>query len=299
MSARGISETPLAFGCAGDTLVGIIHEPAMPATVAVVVVVGGPQYRAGSHRHFVLLARSLAAQGFAVLRFDHRGMGDSSGMQRSFEQLDDDIGAAIDALLRHAPAIRQVVLFGLCDGASAALMYLQATADPRVRGLCLLNPWVRSQASLARTHVKHYYLRRLAQREFWLKLLSGKVSSSAISGLASNIGLARTANAGSTQFQGRMAAGLMAFECPVLLLLSEDDYTAKEFVEFTRSDSAWQAALAQRRVQRQVVPNADHTLSDSAARLQVDAIIARWLHDDIGAPTRRQSEPVLEGHVAC
>jgi alpha/beta superfamily hydrolase len=48
----------------------------------VLVIVGGPQYRAGSHRQFTLLARSLAEQGFAVLRFDYRGMGDSTGAMR-------------------------------------------------------------------------------------------------------------------------------------------------------------------------------------------------------------------------
>ena len=43
---------------------------------AVLVVVGGPQVRAGSHRHFVQLARHLATHGHAVMRFDVRGMGD-------------------------------------------------------------------------------------------------------------------------------------------------------------------------------------------------------------------------------
>ena len=297
-----MTETPLAFTCAGDTLAGVVHEPSAPATVGVVVVVGGPQYRAGSHRHFVLMARALAAQGFAVLRFDQRGSGDSSGTPRSFEQLDADIGAAIDALLRHAPGIRQVVLLGLCDGASAALMYLHATADARVRGLCLLNPWVRSAQSLARTHVKHYYLRRLMQREFWRKVFAGKVSSQALGTLVGNLSLAcaaGTAAAGGARFQQRMAAGLAQFVGPVLLLLSEDDYTAKEFVEFTHSDRAWQAALARSRLRRQALPHADHTLSDSTARLQVDAIILRWLHDELAAPLRRQAEPMpLEGRLA-
>ena len=38
-----------------------------------VIVVGGPQYRAGSHRQFTLLARHIAAAGYPVLRFDARG----------------------------------------------------------------------------------------------------------------------------------------------------------------------------------------------------------------------------------
>ena len=44
-----------------------------------------------------------------------------------------------------------------------------------VVALVLLNPWVRSTATLARTQIKLYYGQRLLQREFWLKLLYGQV----------------------------------------------------------------------------------------------------------------------------
>ncbi|MCK7493609.1 MAG: hydrolase 1, exosortase A system-associated [Comamonadaceae bacterium] len=142
---------------------GAAGAPASAGATGVVVVVGGPQVRAGGHRQFVHLARTLAAAGHPVLRFDVRGMGDSSGALRGFEQITPDIGAAVDALLQRAPGVRRVVLWGLCDGASAALLYLHERRDPRVRGVCLLNPWVRSEASLARTHVKHYYTRRLRE----------------------------------------------------------------------------------------------------------------------------------------
>ena len=63
-------EQPLLIECAGEQLVGIISRPpvAAPAALGVVIVVGGPQYRAGSHRMFVELARALATAGHAVLR---------------------------------------------------------------------------------------------------------------------------------------------------------------------------------------------------------------------------------------
>jgi hypothetical protein len=44
-----------------------------------------------------------------------------------------------------------------------------------IAGLVLLNPWVRSEVSLAQTHIKHYYGQRLLQGEFWRKLLSGRM----------------------------------------------------------------------------------------------------------------------------
>ena len=147
------TEETTVFPCAGESQVGILAVPETPAAVAVVVIVGGPQYRVGSHRQFLLLSRALASAGFAVLRFDYRGMGDSPGELRDFQAVSKDIAAAVDALQARLPPVKQAALWGLCDGASAALLYCQETGDPRVAGLCLVNPWVRSETSLARTQI--------------------------------------------------------------------------------------------------------------------------------------------------
>ncbi len=295
-------EEAFTFEVEGETLVGILHKPAtakpgargtltpasretQPAhTTGLVVVVGGPQYRAGSHRQFVHLARHLAAAGHPVLRFDLRGMGDSSGAQRSFEDLGADIGAAIQQLQQRQPQVKRVVLWGLCDGASAALLYLHDHADPRVQGLCLLNPWVRSPASLARTHVKHYYRQRLLQREFWLKLLSGRVAGTAVRGLLDNLRKARggsvSAGSGSAQmlaFQQRMAAVWQGFAGGILLVLSGNDYTAREFQEFVRADPAWAGAMARPGLKVHEAAGADHTFSRIADRLALELVTADWL----------------------
>ena len=83
-----VREDAVVFQCEGASLVGILHVPERePARIGVLVIVGGPQYRVGSHRQFVLMARSLAQSGYAVLRFDYRGMGDSDGEMRTFESV--------------------------------------------------------------------------------------------------------------------------------------------------------------------------------------------------------------------
>ena len=76
-------EQALTFDCDGERLVGVVAVPERPVPVGVLIVVGGPQYRAGSHRQFVHLARRLAGAGIAAMRFDYRGMGDASGDARS------------------------------------------------------------------------------------------------------------------------------------------------------------------------------------------------------------------------
>lgn len=272
------SEEPVGFACEGETLCGVLARPERPADLGIVVVVGGPQTRVGSHRQFVLLARALAAAGHPALRFDVRGMGDSSGEQRAFEHLTPDIGAAIDALQAQCPAVRRIVLWGLCDAASAALLYCDETRDPRIAGLCLLNPWVRSEASLAKTQVKHYYGQRLLQKEFWLKLLSGRLNIlAALAALLRKLGQASSRSAPSLGFQERMARGWQNFTGPILLVLSGDDYTAKEFLEYTASSPSWRCLLERDGVTRVAVPAADHTFSSREWRDTVAASCLKWL----------------------
>src|SRR5690606_34644237 len=105
----------------------------------VLIIVGGPQYRVGSHRQFVLLARYLAERGIPVMRFDYRGMGDSDGDMRTFEHVGKDLGSDIDYFFSECSFLKDIVIWGLCDAASAALFY--AHQDRRISGLVLLNPW--------------------------------------------------------------------------------------------------------------------------------------------------------------
>lgn len=273
----------LIFDCAGERLFGILSRPEAARDIGVVIVVGGPQTRVGSHRQFVLLARSLAAAGFPVLRFDVRGMGDSTGEQRNFEHITPDILAAIDTLQTRCPEVRKIVLWGLCDAASAILLYRDETADPRIAGLCLLNPWVRSEASLARTQVKHYYGRRLLQKEFWAKLASGRLNVfAAVAELLRKLGQASTKAQEGPQlsFQQRMARGLRHFDGRTLLILSGDDYTAKEFLEHVAGDAAWRGLLDRPGLTRIDIAAADHTFSSHEWRKTIDNACLAWLNQN-------------------
>lgn len=277
-----MKESVLRIDCEGERLVGILAEPdgGPVSDIGVLIIVGGPQYRAGSHRQFTLLARHLAQHGHAALRFDYRGMGDSAGETRDFEAVGADLGAAIETLLRSRPALRRVALFGLCDGASAALLYLHDRPDPRVCGLVLLNPWIRSAAGLARVHVKHYYLQRLGQPEFWRKLLRGGVGRQALAALAANVRLLwqpASATAGRPGFQARMASAAAAFGRPMLLLLSENDFTAKEFADHAAQSAAWQGRVAQADCRRHQLAGADHTLSERDHLEAAHSLIVQWM----------------------
>ena len=272
------SEEALRFACEGETLFGILARPATPRDLGVVIVVGGPQTRVGSHRQFVLLARALATAGYAALRFDVRGMGDSSGEKRDFEQITPDIAAAIDTLQAACPSVRRIVLWGLCDAASAALLYADASHDARLAGLILLNPWVRSEASLARTHVKHYYGQRLLQPEFWRKLLAGRLDvRNALGEFLRKLRQTGARHTSPLSFQERMARGWREFGGDILLILSGDDYTAKEFLDTAASAPAWRGLLERGNVTRRDLAGADHTFSSQEWRRFVENVCLDWL----------------------
>jgi exosortase A-associated hydrolase 1 len=286
-------ELALSFDCGGDTLVAIVSPAATAATRGVLIVVGGPQYRAGSHRQFTLLARQLAAQGIPAMRFDYRGMGDSSGAIRNFEQVQQDLRCAIDQFCRAVPGLQEVVLWGLCDAASAAMFY--AAQDARVRGLVLLNPWARTPEGLARATLKHYYLARLASAEFWKKVFSGRFAAGAA--LRSLRGVVRAAGrapaappavaasrtsapatpAGLPELGPRMLAGLQRFDGPLLLITCDADLTAQEFMAMVKGSRAWRTLLGAPRVQHQTMAAADHTFSRREWRDQVGDWTANWV----------------------
>lgn len=279
------SERALAFECCGEPLYGIASVPPEPAQRGVLIVVGGPQYRVGSHRQFALLARSLAARGIAAMRFDYRGMGDSHGAARTFEDVQQDLRAAVDQFTSTVPQVREVVIWGLCDAASAALFY--AADDARVTGLVLLNPWVRTVDGHAKATIKHYYRDRLFSAGLWKKIFSGRFDYAAAAGsfvrlvrAASGAGRAPAAPGAAPSeapLPERMLAGWSRFQGKVLLILSGADLTAKEFSDMTQSSDAWQRQLRAARVTRQALEPADHTFSRREWRDQVANWTCEWV----------------------
>lgn len=276
-------EHALSIASKGARLIGVLHAPltAPAATRAVVVVVGGPQYRVGSHRQFVLLARALAACGTPVLRFDFAGMGDSSGEFAGFERCGADIRAAIDALQAELPQVREVCLWGLCDGASAALMY--ACEDTRVTHLVLLNPWVRTDAGQAQAYLDAYYGRRLRSAAVWRRMLAEPAAIlRAAAGYVANLRRARAVNVDTRQdahYLSRMLSGAQRFGGRILVLLSGRDLVATEFERMIGRFPAWHAAFHAPRVIVRRLPEATHTFSRRAWRDWATSATAQFVAD--------------------
>ena len=289
-------EIPIVFKCGADDLVGILHLPENRGNRGVLLVVGGPQYRVGSHRLFVGIARSLARAGIPVFRFDYRGMGDSDGNYLGFEHINEDIRAAMDTFEKNVPGLGDIVLWGLCDAASAVLFY--ASSDARVKGIALLNPWVRTVAGQARAYLKHYYVKRVFDRSFWRKWMAGKANPlKMIRTLLEVLADARRSNSDPppaqreqvtgtimpapasdpTPLPDRMARSLAAFRGQIMIVTSGRDLTAAEFNDLTGNSRKWRHLLSAPRLTHSELKECDHTFSREAWRDDVAALTRKWI----------------------
>jgi exosortase A-associated hydrolase 1 len=281
----------ISFQCSGSQLVGILHRPDAAARRGVVIVVGGgPQYRVGGHRQLVLWGRRLAAAGYPALRFDYRGMGDSYGEFRGFEDIHEDIRCAVDRLQQEYPDLQEIVLWGECDASSAIIFY--AHSDPRVKGIVLLNPWARTEAGQARAMLKHYYLQRLLEPSFWKKVGTLRFNpveslTSLMAGIGRLMGTGRADATNSQSHSGappataplpaRLFHGLRRYQGKAMLVMSGRDYIAKEFDELIKAEPRWAPEFQRISMARLDIPEGDHTFSSAAQRDKVVGFGLEWL----------------------
>ena len=256
--------------CGDDQLAGILTRPRNANGLGLVILPGGAQTRVGAHRQHVLLARSLAARGVASLRFESRGMGDSDGTHPGFADLGPDIAAAVRALRSIVGGLDQVILYGLCDAATAI-----ALTSTDIDGAILLNPWARSDKTLAAAQIRTHYPRQALSAAFWKKLLSGRINPwTKLREIRAAVATSRQEGGDEAALPDRLHAALAAWDRPLLLLLSGRDMTAAEFEGevLPRLQDPTPAHLSVGRID-----GADHTLSQAIWwRAALDQIEA-WL----------------------
>ena len=125
-----------------DRMIGIVTIPdggADGRAPFVLFLSAGLFHHVGPHRLYVDLSRDLAVRGFASLRFDMSGIGDSdrADTERSYvEQTISDVSEAMDLVTARFGAER-FVLVGLCTGAYSALA--AAPGNDRVVGCALID----------------------------------------------------------------------------------------------------------------------------------------------------------------
>ncbi|MDQ0467279.1 hypothetical protein [Labrys wisconsinensis] len=297
LAGEGFAESPVQFG-PGRGLAGVLCRPAArrPGAPFVVFANSGRNPRFGWARSTTALARRLAGEGVASLRFDMSGIGDSRSMPDGDEPLYShqaraDMAAALDMLVGQGEA--GFLLFGSCSGAH--LVFHAAVADPRVAAVVSVNLqrfiWPRDaslQVAMRRSlKPTAFYRRSLFRRETWKRLLAGEIDVASIGlGLfqrkvarpAARLAGAVGGRLGLDTPAGRVRRWLLALErrgVRVLLVHTEGDPGLDDLVHHFGTDTAW---LVQRRgLQRAMIADSDHDLTPARAREDLWQILTRFL----------------------
>jgi pimeloyl-ACP methyl ester carboxylesterase len=155
------------FGHGDRALFGAYDAPSGECRGAVLLVnpIGDDAMRA--HRPFRHLARRLVEAGFAVLRFDFHGTGDSQGDERDAARvatwLDDVRRAATELCARSGATHIDVVALRLgATLAASALAMAPESPETRVRSLVLWGPYARG-ADFHREGTRLYKMHRMLE----------------------------------------------------------------------------------------------------------------------------------------
>lgn len=153
---------------------------------AVVLFNAGSVHHVGPHRNYVALARRLACEGFACLRFDLEGIGDSvlRAPGRENHPYPDtaiaDGRAALQALASQF-GYRRFIAAGLCSGAHSAFHAGLSMPEHSIAELVVINPltfyWKEglSLSTSRRFADMQMYKASMRNASRWRKLLRGDV----------------------------------------------------------------------------------------------------------------------------
>ena len=173
-----MQETVCQFG-PDKGLTGILTEPNESVRVAdapvALILNAGIVHNIGPFRLHVDIARMLAAAGFATLRIDVSGLGDSKTRTGKFvgkNRAKQDAADAMDYLADHTGGQRFVVI-GLCSGAFNA--HQVAIDDPRIVGAAFFDGIVYRTLGF---YLRHYS--RMARPRFWRNAIKRRLVGEAI-----------------------------------------------------------------------------------------------------------------------
>lgn len=266
----------ISFPCNGDLLAGTL-DPA-DGKIGLLIVSGGNEIRSGAYGGQASMAQNFSALGVPVFRFDRRGVGDSEGVNRGYDDAAEDIHAAIGTFRRVAPQVDHIVAFGNCDAATALMLHAKTSL---LQGLILANPWTidpptendttpEADASVIRAR----YWARIKNPRTLLDLVSGKID---LSKLATGLKRARKPFRISTLGQ-KLTDAMMRSATPIGIVVAERDTTAMAFMAAWNSP-ACASVRRQPNIQLASYPTASHSFADAASRAwlyaQVEAFIRR------------------------
>jgi exosortase A-associated hydrolase 1 len=243
------------------------------------IISGGNEIRSGTFAGQADIARHMQALGYPVFRFDRRGVGDSEGINRGFENSAEDILAALSAFRKGAPHMRNIVGLGNCDAATALALF------PKQEEFCALilsNPWtidpaptINSAPATNAAAIRARYWTRLKSPRTIFDLLAGRIS---IRKLATGLARATAQNPCST-LATRLNSVLGSLGKPIMICLAERDTTAIAFRSVWKS-KAFKTTRAKANISLSSYATASHSFAEPPARA--------WLYEQVERVLKQQ-----------
>jgi pimeloyl-ACP methyl ester carboxylesterase len=183
--------------------------------------------RIGPHRMFVEMAAKLNHLGFATMRFDLTGCGDSSGTVSRNDVTPDitDVVAAIDFFMS-LTQIKSVCLFAISRGARICFSLIAKHKLPVSAAILLSTPVSTTKTAVSTLSSRmHEYLCKLKNPQNLWKLLAGRANLVQIGGtLLTAIHLRhRYSQVEESKFASR---------CPILFIYGQNDPITAESAKY-------------------------------------------------------------------
>jgi len=176
----GVTEESVRFLSNQQELQGILTLPAGPFRGAVVFSHGWSGNRCGPAGLLTEAARIIAGEGYAVLRFDFAGRGESQGegLQSTLLSMADDLTAATQ-LMKTRTGLRQILYLGLCSGGNVVVGALKRL--PEARALILLSVYPFSDGDTFSRDLNRFlhflkvYWYKAVRPQTWKRLVQGDI----------------------------------------------------------------------------------------------------------------------------
>ena len=179
---KSLTEKHVFLQSGGATLTGVLAMPAQGALQgAFLFSHGWAGNRNGPANILTSLARALAAEGYATLRFDFRGRGEAGGdgLATTLATMAEDLASAA-AFLRQESGMDALCLLGMCSGGNVAIGALPSLG--KIQRMVLLSVYPFSDGdSFGRDinrsrHFLAVYMKKACSLENWKRVFSGEAS---------------------------------------------------------------------------------------------------------------------------
>lgn len=260
-----VSRSMYKIPCQSDEMAATLDSGT--ATTGLLIVSGGNEIRSGAHGGMAELAQNLSANGYPVLRFDRRGIGDSTGDNGGFLESREDIAAASRFFRQSCAQLSKILAFGNCDAATALAVF---QSEIGFDGLCIANPWTIEQSdeqeqdvapAPSAAAIRARYWERLKRPGTYADLLNGRIDFGKLAK-----GLRKAAvKQDNTTLALDFRDGLQKLEIPCDLLIAERDTTARTFMAGWKS-SDFADIREKPNIALRTVDTASHGFADDASK---------------------------------